>query len=120
MKRTHGLSRDVENVELFNTLIGGVSVLKDEIFKNYAYWNTHKDELGNARPQIDEIIISGGNANLIGITEYLEASLKTPVKLGNVWTNMNYEKNYIPDMNFDDSLSYATAIGLALGDFEAD
>ena len=124
LKREHGLSRDVQNAELFNTIIGGVSVLKDEIYKNYDYWNTHKDEIGNVRPPIEKIILSGGNANLIGITEYLEASLKIPVVLGDVWLNMRPDgkigKDYLPAMNFEESLSYAMAIGLALGDFEQD
>jgi hypothetical protein len=36
------------------------------------------------------------------------------VELGNPWINITDFKYYIPEIEFEDSLMYATAIGLAL------
>lgn len=118
MKRSFGMARGGENREMFNAMIGGISVLKDEIQKHYEYWNNHKDETGAEHPKIKEIILSGGNSNLIGLAEYLNASLKTTIKKGNVWININTDPKFIPEMTYEESLSYATAIGLTLGSFE--
>jgi len=66
------------------------------------------------------------------LPEYLMANLKVPVELANVWTNIlpsfvdsgrtlgsdrSYFDDKIPSISFNDSLGYATAIGLALKGF---
>jgi type IV pilus assembly protein PilM len=120
MKRKYGLERNMENREIFSVLLNSVSVLRDEVDRHFLYWNTHKDEEGKDHPQIKKIILCGGDANLIGLPEYFSSSLKCPVELANVWTNITNNKEYIPEINFSHSLTYAAALGLALGDFEHD
>lgn len=119
-KRAVGLSRKPEDQEMFDVLLNGISVLRDEINRNFIYWHTHKDEHGNDRPKIQEIIVCGGHANMRGLTEYLGASLRIKVTLANPWINVNTLTHYIPPILADDVLAYSTAIGLALGDFEHD
>ncbi len=120
MKKEIGLSRSEKDKELFSVIISGLSVLRDEMSRHYIYWNSHKDAEGNPKPAISSIRICGGNANLDGIVEYFKTSLRVDVDLANVWVNMSPLDSYIPPINFKESLSYATAIGLALGDFEYD
>ncbi|MDQ3245071.1 MAG: type IV pilus assembly protein PilM [bacterium] len=121
MKQKYGLQRNIGNQEIFSVILNSVSVLRDEIVKHFLYWNTHKDEKNKVNPIINKIIICGGGANLIGISDYFAVSLKTKVEIANVWTNIIKEKEvYIPDINFKQSLSYASALGLALGDFNHD
>lgn len=119
-KREIGLSRKPEHKELFSVLLYNISILRDEINKNFIYWHTHKDEKGNDHPKIQEVILCGGNANLLGLPEYLSASLRTKVVLADPWVNINTLGNYVPPLKAKDSLGYVTALGLALGDLEHD
>lgn len=120
MKKDYGLERNGPNKEIFSVLLNIVSVLRDEMVKNFIYWHTHKDEDGKDRPPIKKIILCGGESNLKGLTEYFSVSMKIPVELANVWVNMNDTAKDIPEVNFSKSLTFATAFGLALGDIEYD
>jgi len=120
MKVEYGLMRNAPNKEIFSVILNVVSIIRDEISKHFLYWHTHADEQGKDRPPIKKIILCGGESNLIGLTEYLSVSIKTPVELANVWININDAAQSIPEINFNKSLAFATAFGLALGDFDYD
>lgn len=120
IKKQYGLQRNIENKEIFPVLLNSVSVLRDEVAKNYIYWHTHKDEEGQDNPPIEKIILCGGDSNLIGLADYFSVSLKTKVEMSNAWINILDTKKDIPDVNFKNALSFAAAMGLALGDFEYD
>lgn len=118
MKQKYGLQRNTENKEIFAVLLNSVSILRDEIVKHFLYWHTHKDEEGENNPPIKKIILCGGDANLIGLADYLSVSMKSPVEIANVWANLVDTKESTPDINLKQSLSFASALGLALGDFD--
>ncbi len=120
MKRKFGLERNLENREIFSVLLNSVSILRDEIDKHFLYWHTHKDEEGKDHPPIKKIILCGGDANLIGLSDYLSVSIKNKVEMANVWTNIVDTEKHIPEISFNHSLTYAAALGLALGDFDHD
>lgn len=120
MKKVYGLQRNVANKEIFAVLLNSVSILRDEIEKHLIYWHTHQDEEGKNNPPIKKIILCGGDSNLIGLSDYLSVSLKSNVELANVWINILDIKKEVPEINFKQALSFATAIGLALGNFEHD
>ena len=117
MKRKYGLERNTPNKELFAVLLNSVSVLRDDIVKHFLYWHTHKDEEGKNNPPIKKIIMCGGDSNLIGLSEYLSVSIKNTVEMANVWTNIIDTETYVPDINFEQALSFTSALGLALRDF---
>ncbi len=118
MKRSYGLQRNTENKEIFSVLLNSVSVLRDELVKHFLYWHTHKDEEGNLNPPIRKIILCGGDSNLVGLSEYLAISMKTKVEMANVWVNIMDTEKFIPRIDFKHALSFAAALGLALGEFE--
>ena len=120
MKQKYGLERNVENKEIFAVLLNSVSVLRDEIVKHFLYWHTHKDEENKNNPPIKKIIFCGGDSNLNGLTDYISVSMKSNVEMANVWINIIDTANYIPEINFKQALSFTTAIGLALGNFDND
>lgn len=117
LKRSYGLSATSKDNDIFPIIINGISVLHDELDKQYIYWKTHSENSGFAHKTIDRIILCGGNANLVGLAEYLEASMKIRVLYANAWTNISDMKLNVPDMSFEDSLSYVTVLGLSLGGF---
>lgn len=118
MKKKYGLQRNSVNKELFSVLLNSVSILRDEISKHFVYWNTHKDEEGRSNPLIKKIILCGGDSNLIGLSDYFSVSMKTEVEMANVWVNIDDIQKHIPSISFKQALSFAAAIGLALGDFD--
>lgn len=118
MKKEYGLQRNVANKEIFAVLLNSVSILRDEIVKHFLYWHTHKDEEGRNNQPIKKIILCGGDSNLIGLSDYFSVSMKTKVDMANVWVNIVETSKSVPEINFKQALSFAAAIGLALGDFE--
>lgn len=121
MKHEYGLDKVADAEQIFPAILNGVSVLRDELNKQLSYWDTHdhdKDE--KVQQKIDRIVLCGGDANLAGLSEYLEISMKMKVENANVWINILNTKDEIPEMTLDESLSYATVLGLALGGYMYD
>jgi type IV pilus assembly protein PilM len=114
MKREFGLRRDSPHQDLFSLLLNNVAVLRDEINKHFIYWHTHTDENGMARPPIEQIVLTGGDSNLSGFPDYLSASLHVKTVVADVWRNIGLPERGVPELSKNDSLAYATAIGLSL------
>lgn len=113
VKSTEGFLMSKENAEVVEALMTTVSVMKDEIARNMSGWSTSsRGEI--TRLPVEKVIVCGGNANLRGLPEYLETSLRVPVSVANVWTNAFSLDTYVPPMDFQVSLGYATAVGLAI------
>lgn len=115
MKKEYGLSKDSGDKEFFFTIMHTISILKDEINKHFIYWHTHTEIGEKPRKKIENIILCGGDSNLLGFSDYLSSNLKVPVSVANVWSNVNHLENYVPEISLKNSLRYATAIGLSLG-----
>jgi len=116
LKERIGLIADKdEKLDMFSTLVLPVSTLRDEIKRYYIYWHTQKEE---EHRKIEKIILCGGEANVPGLREYLSASLKEYVEMGNPWRNITNFENYIPEIPYNHSLRYTTALGLALNSFQ--
>ena len=116
IKFERGFIRDRNNRDLFDTMMGTMSALKDEINKYFRYWQTHGAIEHETHDRISRIMLVGSEAALPGLASYLENALGVPVEVANVWRNAISFDEYIPPLSFRDSLSYATAIGLALHD----
>ena len=78
------------------------------------YW----ENIPSKKNDIEKIILCGGESNMAGLTDFFSQELKKPVELGNTWVNVTTFKNYVPEIARNISLTYATAVGLALRSFE--
>ncbi len=116
MKRSHGLRNTSNTEDIFPAILNGLSVLRDELNKQSLYWRTHDDD-GKKHDEISRIILCGGDANLSGLAEYLEASMMIKVENANAWVNISNMKISVPDMSFEESFGYATILGLCLADY---
>lgn len=119
IKLEHGLSTSSEHKEVFNLLVGGISTLKDEINRRYIYWHEKKSQFGGIA-NIETIYLCGGHSNLRGLADYLSAGLRLNVVQVNPWINCVSFEHAIPEMPLEVSMSYVTAIGLALADYRYD
>jgi type IV pilus assembly protein PilM len=116
LKHQYGLSAVGEHKNIFSTLMGGISTLKDEINRRYVYWHERKNQVGSF-PDIKTIYLCGGHSNLRGLADYLSVSLKLEVVQVNPWINCVSFDDAIPTMPYEISMSYVTTIGLALTDY---
>lgn len=114
IKNENGILLENKNEELARTLQFSVAILRDEIIKHKIFWQEHTNDFGEKRPPIQKIYLCGGDAGLAGILEYLAMDHETPIELANTMINVNTLEDYIPEISFNESLRYATAIGLAL------
>ena len=117
-KMEKGLRRSLEDKQVFESIIPVVSVWRDEINRYRSYWETHKDE-GEIKDKISGIVLCGGQASLPGLVDYLASNLGLPVAIGNPWVNILTEDANVPSIDFNNSLRYATAAGLALRNLPA-
>ncbi len=116
LKREYGLTSVGEHNNIFPILVNGISVLKDEINRRYVYWHEKKNQMGSF-PPIDTIYLCGGHSNLRGLGDYLSTSLKLKVVQVDPWVNCFSLEDVIPEMHYETSMSYVTAIGLSLADY---
>lgn len=110
VKAEKGIAPGPGNEEYLAAMLSTVSVIRDEIAKRLEYWQGHAGE------PVSRAILAGGNAAILGLPEYLEASLKVPVALGDVFSNFASRDRWLPPLSYNASLAYGTAIGLALRD----
>lgn len=116
IKRENGLIKNNSDKDTFSVLVNSISVLKDEINRRYTYWYEKKNQFGTF-PTIDTIYLCGGHSNLLGLDDYLSSALKLKVVQVEPWKNCFSTDDFIPEINKEASMSYVTAIGLALADY---
>ena len=119
MKKKYNLAKAKANGtdEAFNALFSIITAIKKETEHHINFWNTHPDQYDGVHHGIEEVILCGGDSNLTGFPEYLSQELKLPVRFANPWINIASFEDYIPEIEFKDSLRFAAAIGLALRSF---
>ena len=112
IKSEQGIISSLENKDCVAAMLQTASALRKEISNCLDSWQheAHK------RDPISRIILVGGNASLRGLPEYFEEELQIPVVTGDVFTHFASRDSWIPQLNHNESLAYATAIGLALYD----
>lgn len=115
IKKEKGILRPKANDKISNAILPAISIVKEETKKHIRFWDTRlTEENMNNISSIQRIIVCGGDANLIGLTDYFSYELGLPVEYANVWENAFSLNKYIPEIPFRKSLVYGTAIGLAL------
>jgi type IV pilus assembly protein PilM len=115
VKSDHGIVPAPGNEEYLAAMLSTVSAIRDEVSRRLDYWQ-EKETLKGAHEKVSHAILAGGNASIRGLPEYLEGSLRIPVTTGDVFTNFASRDTWIPQLDYSESLAYATAIGLALRD----
>jgi type IV pilus assembly protein PilM len=98
-------------------LTASLDELAEQIKKYLEYHRTHSahEHLLPDGEKIEKIILCGGGANLKGLPDFLSQKLQVQVSLGNPWQNILPEPlQEVPELSYEESLKYTTALGLAL------
>ncbi|MGD0328663.1 MAG: pilus assembly protein PilM [Minisyncoccia bacterium] len=113
VKSERGIVPVPGNEDYLAAMLSTASAIRDEISRRLDYWQGKVARSGGHEP-VSYAILAGGNASVRGLPEYLEGTLKIPVEVGDVFTNLSSRDVWIPSLDYNESLAYATAIGLAL------
>jgi len=115
LKREHGLLGMSDRAkEVSDVLKEGLVSIVREIDGQLRYWHSQTDGKGTHARRVNAILLCGGGALMKGIEAHLKRNLLVDVELANAWINVPLPKDYVPGISFEESLSYAAAIGLAL------
>jgi hypothetical protein len=77
--------------------------------KVFAFWSTRPDS-----KEIQKAILCGFGASKKDFIEKLMSEGHLPYKLADVWINMSPSRGHVPEISTEESLSYASVIGLGL------
>ncbi len=116
IKAEKGLVSQNEKEEYMATMLITVSAIREEIIRRLEYWQG-RATANSVHEPVTRVLLTGGNATVRGLPEFLETAIKLPVSLGDVFTNLASRDQWLPPIDYLESLAYATAIGLALRDF---
>lgn len=116
VKAERGLIAADGGDEYVAAMISTLSAVREEIARRLEYWQSRAGQTPVHQP-VTRAILVGGNATVRGLPEYLEASLKIPVALGDIFVNLAPKDDWLPPIDYLESLAYGTATGLALRDY---
>lgn len=116
IKREKGIIPEKGNAEFLSSVLTTLSGLRDEVTRRFEYWQERSKKEAAVKP-IEAVILTGGNASLRGLPEYFMASVGVPVRTGNPFTNLAPFNDVVPPIEFEQSLSYSVALGLALREY---
>lgn len=97
--------------QVFKTLKPVVDHLVEELNKSITFFQEK-----NQAQRVEKIILTGGTTALPGLPLYLANATGLTVEIGNPWQNISYPSELQSSLA-GLSLSYATAIGLAMRNF---
>ena len=117
LKIKHGIGANGEGRKILKSLVPILTELVGQIKKYLDYYQAHSshEHLPPDGKTVEKIILCGGGANLKNLANFLSIELKLPVEPGNPWTNILPKPlREVPELPYEESLRYTTALGLAL------
>lgn len=109
-----GLNKNYGSGGVFETLLPHVEAITSELKQQLVFYTDQVVRNSGVSADIEEILLCGGDANLIGLEKYVATAIKKMTVVGNPFANFNLPPGTIPPIPKSQSLKYGTAIGLAL------
>ena len=112
-----GLDKQADGGRTAAALYPMISDLAGQIKEYISFYESHAahEHALKSGASVKKILLCGGASNLTGLTIYLASILKIPVEAGNPWVNiLKGNIREVPALPYRRSLSYTTALGLAL------
>ena len=110
LKAKKGFLQDKDSLPVFQAIVPVVTAIREEAEKYINFWQTHSEN----KEAPKKLFLSGGDANLPGLPQYLEQELGLPVVMANPWVNVKFPKYYLPNLEFKDAVRFSISIGMAL------
>lgn len=106
-----------EEKRVFEALVPVLTDFLEQLKRYLSYYQTHTshEHLTPNGRTISKVFLCGGGANLKGLSDFISKELKVPVELGNPWVNiLPSPLREVPELSYERSLGFATALGLTL------
>ena len=115
LKKEVGLDRAAMGGSVFSSLVPTIAALASEIRQAMEFYQNWAGSHGGMATSFSSVVLSGGDANLLGLDTYLAATLRVPVVRGDPFAGIRAHAGApIPPLMKNEALGYTTAIGLAL------
>ncbi len=114
LKIEYGLSKNYLDGRLFTALSRYAESLTAEIQQQLWFYADHSAKRHKSFPDIERILLCGGDANLIGLEKYVAAAVKKMTAMADPFASLRLPAGVVPPIPRNSSLKYSTAIGLAL------
>lgn len=115
LKKEVGLDKAAMGGNVFSSLVPTVAALASEIRQAMEFYQNWAARHGGMVVPLSSVVLSGGDANLLGLDTYLAATLQVPVLRGDPFEGIRAHAGApIPPLMKNEALGYTTAIGLAL------
>ena len=88
--------------------------LKAEMRKVFAFWNARIDQSSGKEKKLEKVLLCGLGASNKSFVDRLMSESEVPYLVADVWLNMTEERSHASEIPVDESLDYASAIGLVL------
>ncbi len=114
-KEEIGLNKIIEGGKIYSALLPAIAVLAEELKKVVVYYKDHADHAHGGSAAIENILLTGGDANLFGLDTFLSSFLKIPVSRTDPFASIKSRLEIlIPPIPKNKALKFSTASGLAL------
>ncbi len=110
LKKEKGFLKKKGAEDVFEAILPVVNSVRDEAAKYIDYWQTHSER----KEAPEKVYLYGGEANLLGLPEYLMGELGIEVSMADPWVNVVFPGKYLPEIEWKDSIRYTTPVGLSL------
>lgn len=110
-----GLNKSYAGGKVFEALMSQVQALASELQQQLWFYLEHPAKRHESLPDIERVLLCGGDANLIGLEKYIATTIKKLTTVADPFVNFHLPPGTIPSLPKNQSLKYSTAIGLALG-----
>ncbi|MBI3630978.1 MAG: type IV pilus assembly protein PilM [Candidatus Sungbacteria bacterium] len=115
IKKEFGLSRQASDGAVFNALIPALDALADELSRTIRFYQQDLIKLHGGQGEIGVILLSGGDANLLGIDTYLASATQIPCRRADPFSGLTRLIGQgIPPIPRAEALAFTAAIGLAM------
>jgi len=114
---TEAIARNLKIKKIFKAIIPIITDLIEQIKRYKDYYKTHSTDgcVRSSDKEIKEILLCGRGINLKGLPEFISSEIRIPVRKANPWINILPQPlKEIPELSYEESLGYTTALGLAL------
>lgn len=107
IKSKYGLSFSKKQKQIETALTPLLNLLLKEIRRTIRYY----EDRASGTQTISQILVMGGGANMVGLSDYLTSSLRLPVRSFDPTSHLSFGK--LQPFSIDQRMSYVTVAGLA-------
>lgn len=114
IKQKYGLLRSHKEPALLTELVHEISPVRDYLDRLYIDWLTTPHAAKKDKTPITRVVLHGEGSHVVGLRDHMSQATSIPTEYLDVWKQVRLPEDRAPEVSFEDSLRYATALSCAL------